>query len=192
MNETTQAIPPIFEPKPDRGVFGTRIPALTCFIVGTLLFLLPFAEVKCNSASLVNNTGLGIALGNDWKPTPGSLFANDAFSGGTQETKSTNKKQDPNILAIIALALGVVGIALCFINASAGIKAAMVSGALAAIALIALFIDLKNKVKDSAKESSGTNELDNSMRITLEFTHWYYIAVAAFIVASIFCYKRLK
>ena len=51
------------------GLFGTKIPASAAFLVGILLFLLPFAEVKCNGETVASNTGIGIAMGKDWKET---------------------------------------------------------------------------------------------------------------------------
>ena len=33
------------------------------FLVGILLFLLPFVEIKCNDQTLATNTGIGLAVG---------------------------------------------------------------------------------------------------------------------------------
>ncbi len=49
------------------GIFGTKIPATAAFLVAILLFLLPFGEVRCNGSAMANNTGVGIAMGSEWK-----------------------------------------------------------------------------------------------------------------------------
>src|SRR5690242_10989053 len=52
---------------PSPGLFATKIPASAAFVLAVLLFFLPFAEVRCNGNAVVNNTGLGIAIGSPWK-----------------------------------------------------------------------------------------------------------------------------
>jgi hypothetical protein len=189
---TTSYVPA--PPSPAPGIFGTKIPSGVAFAVGILLFLLPFAEVKCNGSSLANNTGLGIATGMEWK-TSNSMFGNDFMGGGNSSKVDNNQKQDPNIYAIIALALGIIGFALSLTNVRTSMGSAFVSGILSSAALIGLMIDLKKDVKTPL-----TNEADNifadkigdNMKITLDFTPWFYIAVVAFLLAAFFCYKRIQ
>ena len=190
---STPNIPP---PPPPSGVFGTKIPSGVAFAVGILLFLLPFAEVKCNGNSFANNTGLGIATGKEWKTAAGA-FGNDLM--GDAKTES-NQKNDPNVYAIIALALGVIGLGLSLTNVKAAIGTALISGILSAGALVGLMLDLKKQAKDPIPGMPGktSGELDNTMnsindvKVTIEFTPWFYIAIAAFLVAAFFCYKRIQ
>src|SRR5258705_11525423 len=95
---STPHIPP---PPPPRGIFGTKIPAGVAFAIGILLFFLPFAEVKCNGNSFAKNSGFGIATGKEWKSNGGML------GNGLNETTNGNQKNDPNVYAIVGLALGV-------------------------------------------------------------------------------------
>ena len=183
---STPNIPP---PPPPPGVFGTKIPSGVSFAVGILLFLLPFAEVKCNGNSFANNTGLGIAIGKEWKETV-VPFGNDPT--GSAKTES-NQKNDPNAYAIIALVLGVVGLGLSLTNVRAAIGSALVSGLLSACTLIGLMLDLNKQAKDPMPGNTGSR-LDSSLhdvKVTIEFTPWFYIAIASFLVAAFFCYKRI-
>jgi hypothetical protein len=192
---TTSYVPA--PPSPAPGIFGTKIPSGVAFAVGILLFLLPFAEVKCNGNSLANNTGLGIATGMEWKSAASGMFDNDFMGGGNSSKVDNNQKQDPNSFAIAALALGIIGLALSFTNVRASMGSALVSGVLSAGALIGLMIDLKKKVKvplpdtDKADNIFG-NTIENNMKITLDFTPWFYIAIVAFLAAAFFCYKRIQ
>ncbi len=179
-------------PVPVYNVFGTKIPSGVAFAVGILLFLLPFAEVKCNGNAFAKNTGLGIATGKEWKSSE------NLFGASRPETSKSdgNQKNDPNAYAIIALALGVIGLALSMTNARAAIGGALVSGILSAATLIGLMVDLKQQAKDPTpmrdKIGGDFGATLNDIKVTIEFTPWYYIAVISFLVAAFFCYKRMQ
>jgi hypothetical protein len=179
-------------PPPVPGIFGTKIPSSAAFAVGILLFLLPFAEVKCNGSSLMNNTGLGIATGSEWKAFSNGMLGNDFMRGGSSKVDN-NQKQDPNVYAIIALALGIIGLALSLTKVRTAMGSALVSGILSAGALIGLMIDLNKKVKVSLADNDKVDTgFGNNMKMTLDFTSWFYIAVIAFLAAAFFCYKRIQ
>jgi hypothetical protein len=189
---------------PPPGVFGTKIPSSVAFAVGILLFLLPFAEIKCNNATLMQNTGLGIAMGSEWKISEKNMLGGLSGSGNALQTDKT--KNDPNFYAIAALALGLTGLILSLLNARAAAGSALVSGVLSAGSLIALMFDLKKwfNIKAAAdateKAQEGVNNLGmekigntmNNMKPTLDFTPWFYIAGVAFLIAAFFCYKRIQ
>lgn len=182
-------------PPPPPGLFATKIPSIVAFAVGILLFLLPFAEVKCNGSSLATNTGLGIATGQTWKSSAKNMFG-DMMGGGTTKA-DTSQKKDPNMYAIIALALGVIGLILSLMNARSAAGSALVSGIVSAGALIGLMLDLKKEVKEpipgqAGGGGTGIEDAMNNMKISLEMTPWFYVAVVAFLVAAFFCYKRIQ
>lgn len=184
---------------PASGIFGTRIPSAVAFAVGVLLFLLPFAQVKCNGTALLQNSGLGIAMGSEWKKVGGSMFDEKGL-GGTTTKDNNEKKQKPNIYAIAALALGVLGLLLSLANAKAAGLGGLVTGVLSAGALIGMMIDLKNSSELKAPDMGGSKPDDgglgldklSNMKITIDFTPWFYVAVVAFLVAVFFCYKRMQ
>ena len=77
----------------------------------------------------------------------------------------------------------------------------MITGILAAVALIATMIDVKSQVKAQmpdlrnrprGDDLSGFDKLGDSIYIAVDFTPWFYIAVIAFLVAAFFCYKRMQ
>src|SRR3954471_14062422 len=73
----TQATMPVTSPASSTSLFGTKIPSSIAFLLAILLFLLPFAEIRCNGAAVANNTGLGIATGTEWKEVvTKSIFGN--------------------------------------------------------------------------------------------------------------------
>jgi hypothetical protein len=195
MTDTPQADSGIFPTHDVRKVPASKLPSVITFAVGVLLFFLPFAEVKCNNATLLDNTGLGIVIGTEWRTSENSLLGNDMFrQDNTRETsKIQSKKQDPNVFAIAGFAFGVIGLLLSFSNARTGIKGATISGVLAAAALIGLFIDLKRKIKGSMgdmNDAGSQNDLTGNMQISIGFTPWFYISLLAFLLAAFLSYRR--
>ena len=59
----TQATVPVASSTSSTGLFGTKIPSNIAFPLAILLFLLPFAEIRCNGTGVASNTGLGIVNG---------------------------------------------------------------------------------------------------------------------------------
>jgi hypothetical protein len=194
---TTVATPP--------GMFGGRIPSSVAFAVGVLLFFLPFAEIKCGNSTIANQTGLGFAMGKEWK-TAGSdgMFGNEL----TKSSNSLDKGEKGNtqIFAVAALALGVLGLLLSFANAKTGGAAGIFTGLLSAGALVGLMFDMKknfnasmtNQATEKAEQGSdmfGMNQLGdtmNNMKPVLDFSPWFYVAVVAFLAAAFFCFLRLR
>lgn len=191
------------------GVFGTKIPSSVAFIVGILLFFMPFVDIKCNGTSLQTVSGIQLATGFKMKNNSSdNSFLDDLKSDKVDETitKTTTKtdKKDPNLYAMVALGLGVIGLLLSFTNAKAAIGGAMVTGIGAAAAMIGTMLDVKKKVKldipggdkDGGEISKGIDKISETvsdkMNITVDFTPWFYIAVIAFLAAAFFCYKRMS
>jgi hypothetical protein len=199
---------------PNRGMFGSKIPSSVAYVVGVLLFFMPFLDIKCNNMSLQTVSGIQLATGFKMKNNSSdNSFLDDIKPSGTDETitkTATNTdKKDPNLYAMIALGLGVFGLLLSFTNAKAAIGGAMVTGIGAAGALIGMMLDVKKKVKLDIPDVSdktpdndvgntidkigdGVNSLTDKVNITVDFTPWFYIAVVAFLAAAFFCYKRMS
>ena len=172
-----------------RGMFGGNIPSAVAFLVGILLFLLPFAEVRCNGTALANNTGLGIAMGSDWKElvTKNMLGVSDGTN--TTEKREYTKSHDPNVFAIIALALGVIGFLVAVLAVARKSNINFYVGLLAAASLVAMLIDLRSKAKSDTSLNSS-DDLNVTMKITVDGTAAYYIAVILFIVAAVLSLQR--
>lgn len=193
--ESTQATTVLAPPPPPKGLFGTKIPSAITFALGILLFLLPFAEIKCGGTTLVNKSGLDFAIGTNWKTV--NNWGNDK---GNNNSKDENKKEEGNAqyFAIAALALGALGLLLSFANAKTGGSGAVITGVLCAGALIGLMIDLKKWFDDSVAKDA-MNKTNDAFKVnigndtpTLGFTPWFYITVIAFLAAAVFSYLRMR
>jgi xanthine/uracil permease len=198
-------------PVPTPGILSTKIPSTVLFSIGILLFFMPFAELKCNSSdaktdmggfnlnlggqAAISNTGLGLAIGKEWKM---EMYGLGGLFSGNNERMQKQPKQDPNYYAIAALVLGITGLFFCF-SKKGGIWIAMLSGILSAAALIGLMFDLNRKVKDPSQlVEKNENTTDwfgegiDKMKLDLDFTSWFYIAVLSMLTAAVFCYLRMK
>lgn len=212
MDTNQPAAAPVYAPVPaSPGMFGTRIPSSVAFVVAVLLFFMPFIDIKCNNMSLQTVSGIQLATGFKMKNSSSdNSFLDDIKTDKVDETitKTTTKsdKKDPNLYAMVALGLGVLGLLLSFTNAKAAIGGAMVTGIGSAGALIGLMLDIKKKVKldmpsTGADKSDGGitkgiedlgKDLTEKMNISVDFTPWFYVAVVAFLAAAFFCYKRMS
>lgn len=210
MDTSQPTVQPTFAPAPaSPGMFGTKIPSAVAFGVAILLFLMPFVDIKCNGTSLQTISGVQLATGFTMKNnSSANSFLDDSKTDKVDEsiTKTTTKtdKKDPNLYALVALGLGVLGLLLSLTNAKASIGGAMVTGVASAAAMIGMMIDVKKKVKldmpdtggNGGDISKGIDDFGKSMtdkiNITVDFTPWFYIAVIAFLAAAFFCYKRMQ
>ena len=160
------------------------------FLVAVLLFLLPFVEIKCNGQSLASNTGIGLAFGTDYKTSAQMKSLEDPFGSGSSEKEKViteSQKGKMYVPALIALVLGVIG----FILSLSGTKQNRISvfvGSLAAISLIVLMIEIQMDIKDTPR--TGGDNFANDLKVTAEFTAWYYLSLIGFIAAAFFSYNR--
>ena len=187
------------------GLFGTKMPSTVAFAIGILLFLLPFAEIRCAGQKVATKSGLDFALGNDWKTQTGGMLGKNDYK---DEAMSMGKEQKGNTqyYAIGAAALALLGLLLSFANSKTSSAGGLVSGILSSGALVGLVLDekknyaasLKAQALDKAKEgvdSLGFDKIGNTMgdaKMTLAFSTWIYIAIIAFLAAAFFCYKRMS
>lgn len=181
------------------GVLGTKMPATVAFAVAILLFLLPFSEIKCGGSAIMNKSGVNYTMGSDWKASGG--YGKETM--GEMTSKTIGEKEGmAQPLAIAALALGVLGLGLCFSNSRPAFSGAVVAGLLAAGSLIGLMFEVKKwfnnmLAKDAAdKVAKGADDIGlgnmGNVKPTLAFTSWFYIAIVAFLAAAFFCYKRMS
>jgi len=188
----TQATVPVSSSTTSSGLLGTKIPSSIAFLLAILLFLLPFAEIRCNGAAVATNTGLGIATGTEWK----EVVTKNIFGSGFQNNPSTNEskvqQQDPNVFAIAALALGVIGVFIAFLTPKGGGRFNLFAGALAAVSLIAMLIDLRSKLKSENSVKSSGLDLNAGVIVTVDGTGWFYFTIILFILGGVFSYLQGK
>src|SRR5262245_57316791 len=192
-------------PPPPRSVFATRIPSTVTFAIGLLLFALPFAELKCKlpkqkEISMLNlddylsftNSGIGLALGSDWKT---SIPIGDLGQNGEAGTWKKNiKQQKPNYYAVVALIMAVLGLGLSFVQATPVAVATTVAGGISVGALVGLMVDLQKKSRDIISAVQDANQAittENHAKLVLSFTPWFFIAIIFLLAATVFSYKRI-
>lgn len=158
------------------------------FLAGILLFLLPFVEIKCNNQPLASNTGIGLAFGTDYKTTSQMKSLDNPFGNKSEETVTEKQKGEMYPSALIALVLGIIGAIFSFLSPGPN-KTAVFIGSLAAICLIVLLIQIQIDIRDKPF-SREENTLGQNLKITAEFTAWYYLSLLSFIAAAFFSYRK--
>jgi len=204
MSEVQLASSSVPAAKPMPGIFGTKIPSAVAFGIGVLLFFMPFIDIRCNNMTLQKVTGVQLATGFEIKgPGSDNSLVGSFEKMDRDDSKVTRKgeKNDPNMFALTALGLGIIALVLSLLDKKGGVTGGVITGILAAVALIGTLIDVKRKVKMDMPEmgnrtrSAGATDFDklgDSMYIAVDFTPWFYIAVIAFAVGAWFCYKRMQ
>jgi hypothetical protein len=154
----------------------------------------------------MNQTGKGFILNENWKPTgTAGMLGKDSMKDSSSKMTDT-KAGNSRMLAMAAAGLALLGLLFSFTNAKTGGAIGIVTGVLAAGALIAMMFDLKKWFNDSlakqalektneGADNMGLDKIGNTMgdiKPTLAFTPWFYIAIIAFLAAAIFCYKRMQ
>lgn len=193
--------PQVISPAPpvpsSPGLLATKIPATAAFLIAILLFLLPFAEIRCNGSAIANNTGVGLAMGSQWKEKItdnifGNSLGNSFGNNNESENKKEFQKQDANVFAIAAIALGVLGLIIAFLLPKGGGKLNMAIGILAAVSLIAMLIDLKSKAKSDTSLKSSDISFNGGVNVTLDATPAFWFTLLLFLLAALFSWQRSK
>ncbi len=211
MDTATTPIPPAIPAAPKPGLLGTSLPSSVATIAALLLFLLPFAELRCKSTSdkndlgglsfngssgtIFTNTGLGLAIGSQWKANLGAFgpFAD-------KNDMPADRKQGPNTFALVALILAAAAAAFTFIRQKTGIVLTLVAALGSAAALIGLFFDLRSQVLKTPSGSSGNESgadplnLDQYKDVGLEiaFTPWFFACVILLLATVWLSFRRNK
>ena len=176
-----------------RSSFG---PGSISFLVGVLLFLLPFVDIKCGGTTIKEVKGFELATGFtiEDKNSKQSLFGNMGVDQTISNSKS--EKREPNIFALAALGLGILGFIVTLLTKGRSIIASLF-GVLASVALIALMIDIKSDSKLNTAPN-GNNNLDGLNSnfgndiIRAEFTPWIYLTIIVFLLAAYFSWQKKK
>jgi lysylphosphatidylglycerol synthetase-like protein (DUF2156 family) len=161
------------------------------FLVALLLFFLPFVEIKCNATSLYKAKGIELVTGFTVKDDR-DKNSEDNLSVGDNR----NERQEPNNFAIAAFVLGILGLILSFVNFRSRPLVNTVIAVLAAVCLLALLIQIQSDVGKwsttgkTSRDDDLLHDMARSIRITAQFTAWYYLSLVSFIAAAFFSYRR--
>jgi hypothetical protein len=174
--------------------FRRRHTSTISFAVGILLFLLPFAELKCVSVTLADNTGIGIALGQKWRSLDmgkgTGMF--DKVNSAVSDRKKESFESSPNVFALVALAAAVFGLAFSLSYHKMRHVAGICAGALAAVMLLAVMIQLKILVSSATRTKGIDAPYDLGGILKIQFTAWYYLSLFSFAAAAFFSYRHHK
>lgn len=192
MTESNAGQPAIpVTPAPEKSAPKAKTPSTIAFAIGVLLFFMPFVDIQCNNMSLQKVNGAELATGFKIKgPDSGNSFLEglNKDDSNSRTSLTSNDKRDPNVYALAALVLGALGLLLSISNARLGGIGGVLTGSLAAASLIGLLVDIRRQVSaDIGLKDGGAN-----IKIAVEFTPWFYLAVVSFIAAAYFSYKRMK
>ena len=156
------------------------------YLVGLLLFFLPFVEIKCNDMPFAENTGMGLAFGTDYKVTGGM----GPLQGNKDRINSTSKEKGKlYVLALAALVLGVAGLGVSLSNMRSGPSVNIIIGVVAALCLIALMFQISADVKGETHPGKSS-DFSESVKVSVHYTFWFYLSVCSFLAAAFFAYKH--
>lgn len=178
-------------PAPEKSTPKAKTPSTIAFAIGVLLFFMPFVDIQCNNMSLQKVNGAELATGFKIKgPGTGDSFLEglDNNAGQPRRYFDNSDKKDPNVYALAALVLGALGLLLSISNARLGGIGGVLTGSLAAASLIGLLVDIQQQVKADI----SLKDAQAGIKVAVEFTPWFYLAVVSFIAAAYFSYKRMK
>jgi hypothetical protein len=139
---------------------------LGIFLLVIILFLMPWVNVSCAGASIVEVSGFDMVTGNYNVP---------------QEYAGSSSGSNNEPLAIGVLAAAVAGAIFSLFSGKFGIFMRVLSGLAGIALLIALKIKLGNDFRDSSADTS--NEMYGVVQ--LRFLIGYWLTLGAFAVAAI-------
>jgi hypothetical protein len=170
-------------------VFRGRYSGSVAFLVGLLLFFLPFVVIKCNNNPYAENTGLGLAFGTNYQVTAQKQLPDILQNNKGKEVNKEEEKGKLYVMALVALLAGVAGLLFSLSKTRSSSSVSSLMGVLAAVCLIVVMFQINSDVK---RNSGGnvTGDISNNIKVTASYTVWYFIAIASFLAAAFFSYKR--
>jgi hypothetical protein len=189
-NQPTPATTPVATAK--RSSFG---PGSVSFLVGVLLFLLPFVDIKCGGTTIKEVRGFELATGFtiEDKSMNQSLFGNMGLEQSTSNNKA--EKRDPNMFALASLGLGILAFIIAFLAKGSRSVLAAFMGLLASVALIVLMINIKTDpgLNTSSKTNNNADGFNMNLGddiIRVEFTPWIYLTILLFLAGAYFSWRK--
>jgi hypothetical protein len=157
------------------------------YLAALLLFFLPFVQIQCNNLPFAENTGIGLALGRDYKVSGGWQ---DRLGGASTAAKVNKESGKMYVLALVAFIAGIAGFLISLSLGPKGARTNMALGILAALALVIVMIQITTDVKQHARDPERSVSDIEAVKVTADFTFWYYLSVCCFLAAVFFSYKH--
>jgi hypothetical protein len=188
------SIQPLDTNSDNTAFFRKRYNPTIALAVGILLFLLPFATIKCGNVTVGQNTGIGLATGADWKVSFMGMDNNllKDLGNKTEPGKEKEINSGVNWYVLLALVFAACGLVFTIANWKMKALAAMCAASLGAVMLVAAFIHLKLYMRSQIPTGNEADSLNMNMSglIKVQFTPWYFLAFAAFVAAAFFSFKH--
>ena len=183
MNISEPATPPN-QNNSSAAIFPAKRLVPVPFVLGVLLFLAPFIDIRCNDVSLQQVSGVGLATGFEIKTRDNSLLAKLDADNDILIRKSG--KREGNFYALAAMILGLGGFIISLMKFKGKEIWTVIAGIGAAAALIGLMINIRSQLRlDLSLRNHDTN-----ISLVVQFTPWYYLAVIAFLVGAFLSYRN--
>ena len=191
---TDTPVTPVFQPAPSRGMFGTGIPSTIAFAAALLLFLLPFAEIKCGGTKFMDKKGIDFAMNKDWSVASKGM-GDDLFKDGTK--KPSNKEGQAPLFVIAAMALAVIGIGVSLIKSKSGSLLTALVGFAGVASLVGFMLMLKSwfdseMAKDAASKTKDSTSGFGDVKLSLDYSIGLYLCLACFLIAAVFAILRMQ
>jgi hypothetical protein len=170
-------------------LFQRRYTSSVAFLVGLLLFFLPFVVIKCNNTPYAENTGLGLAFGTNYNVTAQKDLPDILQNKNDKAVAKEEEKGKLYVLALAALLAGVVGLGFSLSRTRTASSVSMLLGILGSLCLVVVMFQINSDVK---RNSGGnvSSDISNNIKVTANYTVWYFLAIASFLVAAFFSYIR--
>lgn len=174
----------ISSPAPINFLRYRRNPTIA-FGVGILLFLLPFAQIRCGQVVLARNSGVGLAVGASWSISKIEWGKSGMANG------ETPLNTPPNWFLLMALVCAGGGIIVSLIPFRDRFLYCMSAGLLCIALMIGGWIYLRSITAPVTPGPFDKNRLEQGLSgaIKIEFTPWFYISLLAFGLGAFFGYK---
>jgi hypothetical protein len=170
-----------------RGLFGSPFLTSGAFLIGILLFFMPFFEFKCNTVPVTKVTGINLATGYNIKSPMG-----DDSVAGRMERFSGNSgpgHREPYTYALVALSFAMAGFLLSWLRGKVGTFSGIIFGVFSFATMIVMLVDIKRDVRNSGPSIFDT---DYPLKFEVVFTIWFFLATCLFALAAIFSFLRTK
>jgi hypothetical protein len=189
-------VQPLYTKSDNSTFFRKRYNPTIALALGILLFLLPFARIKCGNVSVAQNTGIGLATASDWKVSFMGMDNNllKDLGNKTEPGKEKEMNSGVNWYILLALIFAACGLLFTIVNWKMKALAAMCAASLSAVMLVAGFIHLKIYMRSQIPTGNDMDSLNMNMSglIKVQFTAWYFLAFAAFVAAAFFSFKHYR
>lgn len=100
------------------------------------------------------------------------------------------KRTQPNVFAILALVAGIAGFGISFSSSRRAGQWCLAAALAGITAMIILFFDIKSSVNRFDMGGLGKDK-DLDLRLTAEFTSWFYLCAGAFIIAAFYARRYM-